>query len=290
MNFGENIYRLRTEKNLSQGDLADALEVSRQSVSKWENNSAVPELDKLIKMSDLFGVTLDELVGNAATSAQRAMQTIPSVDFPELPSKVSGIIPGIVFLCAGLLVWLLIHFLYALPLFVCGALCLCMKRRWGLWCCWVLLFSVSCWLYSYVGVGINAFWAHLADAFDSTAGLHRLLTSLAVNIAIVGMVIWSIRTYMGDAMRLAASGKSRLLLGWCLAYIPNVLVTILVSFNSLMFKMQHESVQIFSYVLFLLYWIRMAGIIVILVRSIGFIKYHKELHQTLVRKGVCTIK
>ena len=36
MNLGENIYRLRTEKNMSQGDLADALEVSRQSVSKWE--------------------------------------------------------------------------------------------------------------------------------------------------------------------------------------------------------------------------------------------------------------
>ena len=62
MNLGENIYRLRTEKNMSQGDLADALEVSRQSVSKWENNSAVPELDKLKKMSQLFDVTLDELV------------------------------------------------------------------------------------------------------------------------------------------------------------------------------------------------------------------------------------
>ena len=62
MNLGENIYRLRTERNLSQGDFADALEVSRQSVSKWENNSAVPELEKLMKMAELFGITLDELV------------------------------------------------------------------------------------------------------------------------------------------------------------------------------------------------------------------------------------
>ena len=54
MNLGESIYRLRTERNLSQGDLADALEVSRQSVSKWENNSAVPELEKLIKMAQVF--------------------------------------------------------------------------------------------------------------------------------------------------------------------------------------------------------------------------------------------
>ena len=62
MNLGENIYLYRTKKGLSQGVLAAELDVSRQSVSKWENNSATPELDKLIKMSKLFDVTLDELV------------------------------------------------------------------------------------------------------------------------------------------------------------------------------------------------------------------------------------
>ena len=43
MNIGENIYKYRTANNMSQTDLANALEVSRQSVSKWENNSAVPD-------------------------------------------------------------------------------------------------------------------------------------------------------------------------------------------------------------------------------------------------------
>ena len=62
MNLGENIYHYRTANNMSQGALAAALEVSRQSVSKWENNTSVPELDKLLKMSQLFGVTLDELL------------------------------------------------------------------------------------------------------------------------------------------------------------------------------------------------------------------------------------
>lgn len=62
MNLGEMIYRLRTEKQMSQGDLAEMLEVSRQSISKWENNSAVPELDKLIRLSEIFEVSLDELV------------------------------------------------------------------------------------------------------------------------------------------------------------------------------------------------------------------------------------
>ena len=62
MTLGERIYKLRTEKEMSQGDLADALEVSRQSISKWETNGSVPELDKLVKLSEIFSVSLDELV------------------------------------------------------------------------------------------------------------------------------------------------------------------------------------------------------------------------------------
>ena len=62
MSLGTNISRLRAEKHLSQGDLAEALGVSRQSVSKWETDSSVPDLDKLVKLSRVFGVSLDELV------------------------------------------------------------------------------------------------------------------------------------------------------------------------------------------------------------------------------------
>ncbi len=47
MSIGKKIFELRTAKNLSQGDLAEILDVSRQSVSKWETDSAVPDLDKL---------------------------------------------------------------------------------------------------------------------------------------------------------------------------------------------------------------------------------------------------
>ena len=62
MDLGTTITRLRTQRGLSQGDLAEALEVSRQSVSKWETNASTPDLDKLVKLSRFFGVTLDELV------------------------------------------------------------------------------------------------------------------------------------------------------------------------------------------------------------------------------------
>lgn len=46
MTLGEKIYELRTQHNLSQGDLANELNVSRQSISKWENGNSTPDLDK----------------------------------------------------------------------------------------------------------------------------------------------------------------------------------------------------------------------------------------------------
>lgn len=77
MSLGQNIYRLRTDKNMSQEDFAAAMEVSRQSVSKWENDMAVPELEKLIKMVNLFEISLDELVGNTPPEPKTVLTTAP---------------------------------------------------------------------------------------------------------------------------------------------------------------------------------------------------------------------
>lgn len=62
MTMAEKILSLRTERGMSQDDLAERLEVSRQSVSKWETGQSTPDLDKIIKLADLFGVNVDELV------------------------------------------------------------------------------------------------------------------------------------------------------------------------------------------------------------------------------------
>ncbi len=62
MTLGEKIYRLRTEKNLSQEAFGECLGVSRQSVSKWETDQSVPELEKIIAISELFDVTTDYLL------------------------------------------------------------------------------------------------------------------------------------------------------------------------------------------------------------------------------------
>lgn len=66
MTFGERLYKLRSEKNVSQEELAELLDVSRQSISKWENDKAYPEMTKLLFMSDYFDVSLDHLMRDVA--------------------------------------------------------------------------------------------------------------------------------------------------------------------------------------------------------------------------------
>ena len=69
MTLGENLQRLRAAKGLSQEEVARALHISRQSVSKWENNAAEPGVDHLRALARLYGVTLDELLGEDGEAA-----------------------------------------------------------------------------------------------------------------------------------------------------------------------------------------------------------------------------
>lgn len=62
MKFNEKLVMLRKQNNLSQEQLAEQLNVARQTVSKWELGETTPEMDKLIKMSEIFKISLDELM------------------------------------------------------------------------------------------------------------------------------------------------------------------------------------------------------------------------------------
>ena len=61
MSIGERISTLRKERSMSQGQLADALEVSRQAVSKWENDQASPDTIKLIKLAEVLDTEVEYL-------------------------------------------------------------------------------------------------------------------------------------------------------------------------------------------------------------------------------------
>jgi transcriptional regulator with XRE-family HTH domain len=119
MTLGETIYLYRTQKNWSQGDLAEALDVSRQSISKWENNLAVPDLDKLIRLRTVFNVTLDELVlGIAQDSTAETPPALP-VETPEqtltTPMPINHGMPSMRIVCGfAMLLFGLIFFLLSI--------------------------------------------------------------------------------------------------------------------------------------------------------------------------------
>ena len=62
MLLGERLYELRTKNNMSQGALAERLDVSRQTVSKWENNLSIPETEKILQLSEIFSVSTDYIL------------------------------------------------------------------------------------------------------------------------------------------------------------------------------------------------------------------------------------
>lgn len=73
MTFGEKVQRLRKKENISQEELAFQLHVSRQAISKWESNKGYPETEKIIKMSEIFHVTLDYLLNDSQDINEHAM-------------------------------------------------------------------------------------------------------------------------------------------------------------------------------------------------------------------------
>ena len=64
MSFSENLMRLRKQKGLSQEEFANEIDVSRQTVSKWELGVSTPEMEKLMQMSNFFGVSVDDLLNS----------------------------------------------------------------------------------------------------------------------------------------------------------------------------------------------------------------------------------
>ena len=180
MYLGERIYTLRTAKNLSQEDLANALNVSRQSISKWETNSSVPELEKLIKLSEIFGVSLDELVLDKKPEPTSEPET-KVVYVEPVQSGSSRKTIGTVLLCFAAFVWLLVAlsgdiiagFILASPFIVCGLICLLVRRFTGLWCFWAVYLFVE--LYLRFATGINWQFILLPQVYTGGHTIHLIV-------------------------------------------------------------------------------------------------------------------
>lgn len=102
MTLGVNIIFYRKQREITQEQLAEIMQVSRQSVSKWENNEAVPELQKLIKLADVLEVGLDELCGREYTPTESQVEsTEVATPRKKIVTRILSVILVIFLLLAG---------------------------------------------------------------------------------------------------------------------------------------------------------------------------------------------
>lgn len=267
MTLGENIVRLRTKKNWSQGNLADELGVSRQSVSKWETDTSVPELDKLLKLSELFGVTLDELV------CGEEMPKIESVPVSEHEKRRTII--GPVLLCVGLVIMvlclllagnLLVGLLVASPFIICGIICFVVKRHVGLCCGWAIYLCADLYLRFVAGLSwTTIFMTHLWTAQMNYA---RLVIAWAQFIGMIIMIVTTARSYRTLKLTMSKKEVTWLIIGW---FVVIVVLPIIMSYGVMPLWMDDlESYNNLYFFINILYsYLRLALVNVLLVRSLA---------------------
>lgn len=106
MEFSNRLYELRKQKGFSQEELANRLNVTRQTVSKWEVGDSTPDMEKLMALSDLFQISLDELVmgkekekgniGELSDKSQAKIRTSENKKVAEKGIKMIGIFAAII--------------------------------------------------------------------------------------------------------------------------------------------------------------------------------------------------
>lgn len=203
MNIARRIYELRTSKNMSQTDLAEALDVSRQSISKWETGAATPELEKLVNLSRLFNITLDELVNGTALPEGKEQPVTPQPEVKTIETHFPmRKIAGIILLCMAFLTVLvcavfggfLEGIIMSLPFIACGVICFTVKKRTGLFCAW----AVYLFLDIYMFLSTASHWTRAIRRLilfishpELKTGFTYMLISFALLAVLVGMIVWT---------------------------------------------------------------------------------------------------
>ncbi len=283
MTLGENIVRLRTQKNWSQGDLADALEISRQSVSKWETDTSIPELEKLIKLSELFGVTLDQLVrGEDAPEIESAPASSAPQAAPEREKRPT--IAGTALLCTGAVILVLClllagdlftGLLFASPFLICGIICFAVKQRTGLYCGWAVYLCVD--FYLRFATGLSWTTIFMTHRWTYEMNYTRLAIAWAQFLVMVLMIVCTMRSYR--TLRLPATKKevTWLIAGWLAAL---VVLPLLMSYGIMPLwrdNLHNDSdLSLYSFLSVLYSYGRLALVNVLLVRTLAVWRVKRE--------------
>lgn len=284
MNLGETIYKLRTEKNLSQGDLAEKLEVSRQSVSKWENNSAIPDLEKIVKLSEVFEVTLDELVKGEIRLENVPKETQETSGKSEEgfpPRKIAG---TILFCMAFVLTLVFLIFgggfaglLFAIPFIICGIICFTCRKNVGLWCAWAVFACV--YIYMIYAAGIRA--GNILLTLRWTAHMNYARLAIAWALFAAEMILMTV-----TAMKLRKTGykeertaKKQLLVSWVVVIGIQVVAGILpfLPFYKYIISNITSFGMIYTLISVILEWAKIIAFTVALTNTVRYLFHRKSL-------------
>lgn len=205
MELAGNIYRLRTARGMSQEELAAALGVSRQSVSKWETGAATPELDKVAALAALFGVTMDELVLGEARPARETPAEGESEGAVNCFPPRRRYIAAVALLCTGAALAVVLFLLgagligpviFTSPLWLCGIVCLRARRHVGFWCFAAAYLPVLWYIKWGTGVsyGDLFFWAPYNNPM-------RGIIYIVFVVCNVGLIIFGIRSFRDAELR-----------------------------------------------------------------------------------------
>jgi len=217
MKIGQKIYELRTARNMSQGDLANLLEVSRQSVSKWETDAAVPDLDKLIKLADVFEVSLDELtgreiphmsmLGEQVEVKQTGITQRQIIGYILLVASLIGIILTIVFVEDNIIYSVTIPF--ALITLFGSIICLCVKKNVGYSFAWAILSWLSIFIVFAIPVPI----------------ISVVLASQVITLILLAII--GNKIYKPGEIKISESKKQMLIVAWGLSIVVYMAVMFL---------------------------------------------------------------
>lgn len=287
MDLGKRIYDLRKEKNLSQGELAEMLDVSRQSISKWETNASIPELDKLLKMSEIFGISLDCLIkGNTETEQQVPPSQIGTEIIYKEKSLTQKIV-GAILLTTGLLALLILSalggflggLLFSSPFITCGIICLTFKKRVLLWCAWDVFFLID--VYLAYATGISRGSVLLTMQWTNQMNFARLYTawvSLICLVVLITATLFSFRKYI-----FKPTAKKLIIIGSFLIFTVLMMIFTDLYARSISNALQNSeymsmalTIGFLRFIFFISEWLKISSLTTILVSIIGYCNFRKE--------------
>ena len=283
MNLGETIYRLRTDKQMSQGELAEMLEVSRQSISKWENNSAVPELEKLIRLSEIFEVSLDELV----KGEEKSKDTPPEVRTEVVYVKQKGFPPrkiaGTILFCMAFLVTILLMvaggglagLIFASPFLACGIICFVFQKNVGLWCAWVVYVLFDIYMSYATGISRASVFHTLQWSYEMNYA--RLAFAWILAISLLVMIAITVIRFGKCPMECGQRVPRKLIVSWGIVVVLQIVA--MVWPRTGLFKYILANVismgMIYRLTSIILSWTRIVAVTVALVHTIRFLRRKK---------------